>query len=66
MNNTIKVAAAMSVAGVLALAGCSSDSSGGGDTVNVVGYSVLQQANETGLGLWWFESGLERIQAGAN
>src|SRR6478752_5823200 len=47
MNYTIKVAAAVSAAGVLALAGCSSDSSGdSGDTVNVVGYSVLQQANE--------------------
>src|SRR3954452_20120075 len=48
MNKTIKVAAALSAAGVLALTGCSSDSSGGsgGDTVNVVGYSVLQQANE--------------------
>ena len=47
MNKTIKVAAALSAAGVLALTGCSSDSSGdSGDTVNVVGYSVLQQANE--------------------
>ena len=47
MNKTIKVAAALSAAGVLALTGCSGDSSGdSGDTVNVVGYSVLQQANE--------------------
>jgi sulfate/thiosulfate-binding protein len=47
MNKTIKVAAAVSAAGVLALTGCSSDSSSdSGDTVNVVGYSVLQQANE--------------------
>ena len=47
MNKTIKVAAALSAAGVLALTGCSSDSSGAsGDTVNVVGYSVLEQANE--------------------
>jgi sulfate/thiosulfate-binding protein len=47
MNKTIKVAAALSAAGVLALTGCSSDSSGdSGDVVNVVGYSVLQQANE--------------------
>ena len=47
MNKTIKVAAAVSAAGVLALTGCSGDSSGdSGDSVNVVGYSVLQQANE--------------------
>src|SRR6478736_4473255 len=49
MNKTIKVAVALSAAGVLALTGCSSDSSSdgdSGDTVNVVGYSVLQQANE--------------------
>src|SRR5690349_773269 len=47
MNKTIKVAAAVSAAGVLALTGCSGDSSAdAGDTVNVVGYSVLQQANE--------------------
>ncbi len=51
MNKTIKVAAAVSVAGVLALTGCSSDSaSDSGDTVNVVGYSVLQQANEGVIG----------------
>jgi sulfate transport system substrate-binding protein len=47
MNKTIKVAAALSAAGVLALTGCSGDSSSAsGDAVNVVGYSVLQQANE--------------------
>jgi sulfate/thiosulfate-binding protein len=47
MNKTIKVAAALSAAGVLALTGCSGDSSSAsGDVVNVVGYSVLQQANE--------------------
>ncbi|WP_028643372.1 sulfate ABC transporter substrate-binding protein [Nocardioides sp. URHA0020] len=47
MTNTIKAAVALSVAGVLALAGCSSDSSGGSsETVNIVGYSVLEQANE--------------------
>src|SRR6478752_4391843 len=47
MNKTIKVAVALSAAGVLALTGCSSDSSSdSGDTVNIVGYSVLQQANE--------------------
>jgi sulfate transport system substrate-binding protein len=47
MNKTIKVAAALSAAGVLALTGCGGDSSAsdGGDTVNVVGYSVLEQAN---------------------
>ncbi|GAA1135768.1 sulfate ABC transporter substrate-binding protein [Nocardioides aquiterrae] len=47
MNRTLKVAAAVSVAGVLALTGCSGDSSANsGDTVNVVGYSVLEQANK--------------------
>jgi sulfate/thiosulfate-binding protein len=47
MNKTIKVAAAISAAGVLALTGCSGSSSGdSGNVVNVVGYSVLQQANE--------------------
>jgi sulfate/thiosulfate-binding protein len=46
MNKTIKVAAALSAAGVLALTGCSGDSSAdSGSTVNVVGYSVLEQAN---------------------
>lgn len=46
MNRTFKVAAAVSVAGVLALAGCSGDSSADSeDTINVVGYSVLEQAN---------------------
>src|SRR4051794_9129883 len=51
MNKTLKVAVALSAAGVLALTGCSSDSSGdSGDTVNVVGYSVLQQANEGVIG----------------
>jgi sulfate/thiosulfate-binding protein len=46
MNKTLKVAAALAAAGVLALTGCSSDSSGdGGTTINVVGYSVLEQAN---------------------
>ena len=47
MNKTLKVAAALSAAGVLALTGCSGDSSAdSGKTVNVVGYSVLEQANE--------------------
>jgi sulfate transport system substrate-binding protein len=46
MNRTLKVAAALSAAGVLALTGCSGDSSAdSGNTVNVVGYSVLEQAN---------------------
>jgi sulfate/thiosulfate-binding protein len=51
MNKTIKVAAALAVAGVLALTGCSnsSDSGSGSDSsggeINVVGYSVLEQAN---------------------
>jgi len=47
MNRTLKVAAALAAAGVLALTGCSGDSSAdSGDTINVVGYSVLEQANE--------------------
>jgi sulfate transport system substrate-binding protein len=47
---TIKVAAILSIAGVLALSGCGDDSDGGSDgggtTINVVGYSVLEQANK--------------------
>jgi sulfate/thiosulfate transport system substrate-binding protein len=53
MNKTIKVAATLSVAGVLALTGCGDDSDSGsgsggdgGTTINVVGYSVLEQANK--------------------
>jgi sulfate/thiosulfate-binding protein len=47
MNKTLKVAAALAAAGVLALTGCSGDSSAdSGSTINVVGYSVLEQANE--------------------
>jgi sulfate/thiosulfate transport system substrate-binding protein len=50
MNRTIKVAATLSVAGVLALTGCGSDSGSGSDssgtTLNIVGYSVLEQANK--------------------
>ena len=47
MNRTSTVALVVSVAGVLALTGCSGDSSASSeDTVNVVGYSVLEQANE--------------------
>ncbi|MBZ5740453.1 sulfate ABC transporter substrate-binding protein [Nocardioides mangrovi] len=47
MNKTIKVAVALSAAGVLALTGCGSDSGSGSDSdsINVVGYSVLEQAN---------------------
>jgi sulfate/thiosulfate-binding protein len=50
MNKTIKVAAALSAAGVLALTGCGSDSASGSGSdsageINVVGYSVLEQAN---------------------
>ena len=47
MNRTIKVAVGLAAAGVLALTGCSGDSSAdSGNTVDVVGYSVLEQANE--------------------
>jgi len=50
MNRTIKVAAVLSIAGVLALSGCGDDSDGGSDgggtTINLVGYSVLEQANK--------------------
>jgi sulfate transport system substrate-binding protein len=47
MNRTLKVAAALSAAGVLALTGCSGDSSAdSADSIDVVGYSVLEQANE--------------------
>jgi sulfate/thiosulfate-binding protein len=46
---TIKVAAMLSIAGVLALTGCGGDSDAndsGGTTLNLVGYSVLEQANK--------------------
>ncbi len=52
MNKTIKVAATLSIAGVLALSGCGDDSDSdsgsgsGGTTLNIVGYSVLEQANK--------------------
>jgi sulfate/thiosulfate-binding protein len=50
MNKTIKVAATLSIAGVLALTGCGGDSGSGSDdkgtTLNIVGYSVLEQANK--------------------
>jgi sulfate/thiosulfate-binding protein len=46
MKMKIKAAVAASVTGVLALSGCSSDASGdSGTTLNLVGYSVLEQAN---------------------
>ena len=50
MNRTIKVAAVLATAGVLALTGCGGDASGSGnggsgDTINIVGYSVLEKAN---------------------
>lgn len=44
MKTTIKVAA-VAAAGVLALTGCSSASGDGSKTLNLVGYSVLEQAN---------------------
>jgi sulfate/thiosulfate transport system substrate-binding protein len=46
---SIKVTAALVAAGVLALTGCGSSSgssSSSADTINIVGYSVLQQANK--------------------
>jgi sulfate/thiosulfate-binding protein len=51
MKKTIKVAVALSAAGVLALTGCSSDSgsgSGGGDgeTIHLSAFSVMEAANE--------------------
>jgi len=49
MDKTIKVAATLSIAGVLALTGCGGDSDASGDgrtTLNLVGYSVLEQANK--------------------
>jgi len=59
---TFKVAATLSVAGVLALTGCGSDSGSGSDsdktTVNIVGYSVLEQANKGVI------AGFEKTDAG--
>jgi sulfate/thiosulfate-binding protein len=49
MNTRIKAAAVLAAAGVLALSGCGGDSegaSGSGTTLNLVGYSVLEQANK--------------------
>src|SRR5262245_24473043 len=46
MKKTIKVAAGLSLAGMLALTGCSGESSAeSGSSIDVVGYSVLEQAN---------------------
>ena len=45
MNTTIKVAVA-ALTGVLALTSCSTASSDSADTVDLVGYSVLEAANE--------------------
>jgi sulfate/thiosulfate transport system substrate-binding protein len=51
MNRTIKAAVALTATGVLALTatacgGDSDASDGGGTTINLVGYSVLEQANK--------------------
>jgi sulfate transport system substrate-binding protein len=46
MNKTIRGAAVATTAGVLALTGCSGDS-GDDKNVTVVGYSVLESANDT-------------------
>ena len=45
MNSRFKVAAALGAVSVMALAGCSGGSSDSGTTLNIVGYSVLEQAN---------------------
>ena len=48
MNKTIKVAAALAAAGVLALTGCGSDSGSGSDaeTIHLSAFSVMEAANE--------------------
>ena len=49
MNKTIKVAATLSIAGVLALSGCGGDSNasgGGSETIDLSGFSILEAANE--------------------
>jgi sulfate transport system substrate-binding protein len=48
MNRTIKAAVALTATGALALTGCGGDSEAASDktTLNVVGYSVLEQANK--------------------
>ena len=63
MNRTIKVAATLTVAGVLALTGCGGDSDASDDagtTLNLVGYSVLEQANKGVI------AGFEETDAGKN
>ena len=64
MNKTIKVAATLTVAGVLALTAtaCGGDAAGDSDktTINLVGYSVLEQANKGVI------AGFEATDAGAN
>lgn len=42
----IKAAAALAAVGVLALTGCGGSSSSDADTINIVGYSVLDEANQ--------------------
>ncbi len=49
MNRTIKVAATLTIAGVLALSGCGGDSAatdGGGETIHLSGFSILEASNE--------------------
>ena len=46
MNRMIKAAAAASVAGALALTGCSATGASSKDALSVVGYSVLEAANK--------------------
>src|SRR5689334_11416392 len=49
MKKTIKVAAALTAAGVLALTGCSSSEGGSGDsseTIHLSAFSVMEAANE--------------------
>jgi sulfate transport system substrate-binding protein len=45
MNRKITAAAALAAAGVLALSGCSSDAADSSNQIDLVGYSVLEQAN---------------------
>ena len=54
MNNKWKAAIAGTVVGALALAGCGggSSASDGKDTVNLVGFSILEQANKQVIADW--------------
>src|SRR6476619_3059898 len=54
MNLKWKAAVAGTVVGALALAGCGGGSaaSGGKDTVNLVGFSILEQANKQVIADW--------------